>query len=359
MFDDEFSICIDCFANDLIKKIIFKNNNKITTCDFCDSVNILGLNQDTIDEVKIFIECYLIYKYDEDDYNSRFGYRSIYQTFEDENEIFNWTRIKGKDKEAILLDTFFDVFESGIVQLSEHGAFIKAIRNSTNNSELIEIHRSQDFKSKFEKINIFIEDIEKLSCPDNSDKKYYRARIGSNGYKKDHYEIQPYIESEIGAPPSNLATAGRANREFISFLYLAEDITTAINEVRPLPGDEVSVGEFKPKKELNIFHLYNHDILGNADSYDSIMKLGKIASLNNYFSKPTGSNGKSMYVITQMFVEALAIKGYDGIAFESSFTKKINFTIFNPNDFEYIKNSSKVFNINSINVNFKDANEHW
>ena len=145
----------------------------------------------------------------------------------------------------------------------------------------------------------------------------------------------------------------------MSFLYLAEDITTAINEVRPLPGVEVSVGEFKANKELNIFHLYNHDILGNADSYDSIMKLEKIASLNNYFSKPTGSNGKSMYVLTQMFVEALAIKGYDGIAFESSFTKKINFTIFNPSNFEYIKNSSKVYNINSINVEFKDTNEYW
>lgn len=142
-------------------------------------------------------------------------------------------------------------------------------------------------------------------------------------------------------------------------MYLAEDIITALNEVRPLPSDEVSVGEFKPIKKLNLFYLYNHDILGNSDSYESIIKLEKIASLNNYFSKPTGSNGKSMYVLTQMFVEALAIKGYDGIAFESSFTKKINFTIFNPTNFEYIENSSKVYKIDSIKITMTDINDRY
>lgn len=54
MFDDEFSICVNCFSNDLIKKIIIRNNEKITACDFCNSNNIVGLNQDSIGEVKNF-----------------------------------------------------------------------------------------------------------------------------------------------------------------------------------------------------------------------------------------------------------------------------------------------------------------
>ena len=53
----------------------------------------------------------------------------------------------------------------------------------------------------------------------------------------------------------------------------------------------------------------------------------------------------------------MAIEGYDGIAFESSFTKKINYTIFNPSDFEYIDNSSKVYDIDSIKVNVSDSNK--
>ena len=354
--NDNFSICIDCFSNHLIKQIIVRDNNKILSCDFCENKNIDGLNQDTIYKIKIFIQCYLIYHYDEDDYNRRYGNRSIYETFEEEKEIFVWESIKDKEKEANLLDTVFDVIDFDIVSNDEYPV-TKAIKNNETNSELMEIENIKNFKTKVERINAFIEDIKKLSIIDNSEKNYYRARIGYEGYTKSH-EVIPLSGDEIGAPPNNVATSGRANREFISFLYLSEDEKTTISEVRPFPGDKVSVGKFKPTKKLNLFYLYNHDILGNSDSHESIMKLEKIAALNNYFSKPTGSSGKSMYVVTQMFVEALAIKGYDGIAFESSFTKKINYTIFNPNDFEYISNSAKVYDINNINVDISDSNDH-
>lgn len=356
MNDDDFSICIDCFSNDLIKKIITDSKDKIVSCDFCKNQHISGLNQDTIHKIKTFIQCYLIYNYDEDDYNRRYGSRSIYETFEEENEIFVWESIKDKDKEAILLDTVFDVIDFDIVSVDEYPV-TKAIKNNEKSSELIEIANIESFKIKFERINDFIEDIEKLSIPDDSKKSYYRARKGYDGYRKNGYEIKPHKGTKIGAPPNNIATSGRANREFMSFLYLSEDEETAINEVRPFPGDKVSVGKFKPTKKLNLFYLYNHDILGNSDSYESIMQLEKIAALNNYFSRPTGSDGKSIYVVTQMFVEALALKGYDGIAFESSFTKKINYTIFNPSDFEYIDNSSKVYDINNIHLNISDSNK--
>ena len=355
MSDDDFSICIDCFSNDLIKQIIINSKDKVCSCDFCNKKNISGLDQDTIYKIKTFIQCYLIYNYDEDDYNRRYGHRDIYQTFEEEKEIFVWESIKDKDKEAVLLDTVFDLIDFDIVSVNEYPV-TKAIRRNEHNSELIEIANIENFKIKFERINDFIEDIEKLSIVDDSVKNYFRARKGYASYSKLG-EVIPLSGDKIGAPPNSIATSGRANREFMSFLYLSEDEETAIHEVRPFPGDKVSVGKFKPTKKLNLFYLYNHDILGNSDSYESIIKLGKIAALNNYFSKPTGSDGRSIYVVTQMFVEALAIKGYDGIAFESSFTKKINYTIFNPSDFKYIKKSSKVYDINSIHVNISDSNK--
>ncbi len=358
MYDDDFSICIDCFSNDLIKQIIINSEDEICSCDFCNKKDISGLNQDTIYKIKTFIQCYLIYHYDEDDYNRRYGNRSIYETFEQEKEIFSWEMIKGKEKEAVLLDTVFDLIDFDIVSVNEYPV-TKAIKKNEIHYELIEISNIENFKIKFERINDFIEDIEKLSIIDDSKKNYFRARKGFDGYGELH-EVIPFSDSEIGAPPNNIATSGRANREFMSFLYLSEDEETAINEVRPFPGDKVSVGKFKPRKKLNLFYLYSHDILGNSDSYESIMKLGKIAALNNYFSKPTGSDGKSIYVVTQMFVEALAIKGYDGIAFESSFTKKINYTIFDPSNFEYINKSAKVYDIDSINVKISDSNKpYW
>jgi hypothetical protein len=359
MIDDNFSICINCFSNDSIKKIITDNGECIDNCDFCNNKNLVGLTKTSISKIIPFIQCYLIYHYDEVDYNRRFGDRSIYETFEEEKEIFEWEIIKGKEKEGDLLDTVFDLFDSDIVEFSDHCACIEAIKKNTYSRDLIDIAETQGFKDKFDKINRFIEDIEKLSISDYAVEKYYRARIGAIKNKDKPYSKKPFEGNEIVAPPNNLASSGRSNREFISFLYLSEDIETAVQEVRPLPGDDVSVGEFASCKSLNLFYLYSHDILGHSDLYESIIKLKKIAALNNYFSKPTGTSGKSMYVVTQMFVEALALKGYDGIAFESSFTKKANYTIFNPNDCRYIENSSRLYHIQNIKVGMLEERKRW
>ncbi|WP_164112000.1 MULTISPECIES: RES family NAD+ phosphorylase [Sphingobacterium] len=61
----------------------------------------------------------------------------------------------------------------------------------------------------------------------------------------ERIKYTPYTSSEISSPPSYLARKGRMNREGFSFLYLAEDIETAINEIRPNPGDIISVGGFR------------------------------------------------------------------------------------------------------------------
>jgi len=57
----------------------------------------------------------------------------------------------------------------------------------------------------------------------NSGTVFYRARISD----KDGL-----TKSEMGAPPQQLATAGRVNPEGISHLYLGSDKTTTLNEIR-------------------------------------------------------------------------------------------------------------------------------
>jgi hypothetical protein len=82
----------------------------------------------------------------------------------------------------------------------------------------------------------------------------FRARIGIR-WDEDENGIEDYgpiSPKNMGAPPRHLATEGRLNSEGIPILYLANDRETAIAEVRPWIGAEVSLGRFRIGKRLVI-----------------------------------------------------------------------------------------------------------
>ena len=71
----------------------------------------------------------------------------------------------------------------------------------------------------------------------------YRARIGikdiliySGLGEETKKTYIPYKKNEIGASLPKITTEGRFNRSGISYLYLASDSETAINEIRPSVG---------------------------------------------------------------------------------------------------------------------------
>jgi hypothetical protein len=86
---------------------------------------------------------------------------------------------------------------------------------------------------------------------------YFRARIGyeKKGISTEGWIgkrlFQPYKDSNIGAPSPLKATPGRMNRDGVSFLYLSTDLTTAIAEVRPHPGQIVSIGKLVSNIDLS------------------------------------------------------------------------------------------------------------
>jgi RES domain-containing protein len=61
--------------------------------------------------------------------------------------------------------------------------------------------------------------------------------------------------SQLGAPPSRIAGAGRMNPAGVSYFYAAFDERTAIAEVVTPPPVEVVVAEFKLKKALSVVDL--------------------------------------------------------------------------------------------------------
>jgi hypothetical protein len=187
------------------------------------------------------------------------------------------------------------------------------------------------------------------------DKILVRARIGTSWVEFDDGDEQPYPISphEMGSPPKHLAPAGRSNSEGIPYLYLATQIETAVAEVRPWIGAEVTIGFFKilsdlsivdtsddkPKNTLSLYEFVNidkedFDIRRRSNHrYTSVEKEEYIwGDINSAFSRPTSPNDSLLkYLPTQFVSEKLKTEGYDGVAYKSSLNEKgYNIALFDP-----------------------------
>jgi hypothetical protein len=145
---------------------------------------------------------------------------------------------------------------------------------------------------------------------------WYRARI-QQGY--------PFTNKEMGMPPKEKATGGRANPLGIPYLYLANSKDAAIAEVRPHPAEKVSVAEFKignlltlvdlsdPRKSISLFSKQDEDL---SFLVRSISFLDKLA---NDLSKPIEPWAATLeYLPTQYLCELIKKNGYDGVLYRSS-----------------------------------------
>ena len=82
----------------------------------------------------------------------------------------------------------------------------------------------------------------------NLDVPLFRARA--------HYRPRKfYTAKELGSPPSEAAKNNRMSGAGISMFYAAASEETAIAEIRPSPGKAVTVGTWRPTRELVVLDL--------------------------------------------------------------------------------------------------------
>lgn len=163
--------------------------------------------------------------------------------------------------------------------------------------------------------------------------KLYRSRITPAGQNKIKCK-------NMGCPPKELATAGRANPIGIPYLYLSDTAKTTYFEVRALYLDRLSVGTFKTTRELklvdfiydvNLFLAYND---GEVSLAETIIKKKIIDAISADLSKPLRRYDSELeYVPTQLICEYCRhIVNADGITFESSlYTGGRNYVLFDEN----------------------------
>lgn len=177
---------------------------------------------------------------------------------------------------------------------------------------------------------------------------FFRARISG----KEGFAI-----TEMGAPPSGKATAGRANSAGIGCLYLASNEMTTLHEIRAGAYDYVSVGKFILKQNIDIVDLTNIDkisVFTGLDCTQHAINKEHLRKISYEIAKPLRRNDSPLdYLPTQYisdFIKSIEHDGkkeYCGIEYKSTMCSSgYNLAIFDENLFKC--ESVSVYHVNDL-----------
>lgn len=175
-------------------------------------------------------------------------------------------------------------------------------------------------------------------------------RLDIKFYSKSN-PFRGFTKEASFVPPKGInVTDGRANPKYIKYLYMAEDPTTAIFEVRPFIYDAVNVAKIQVNKPLKIANIAVD--INLSEKNETTIDMHVMSIIQGAFSRPT--NDVDDYIPTQIITEYIKSLGYDGIRFNSSlYSKGVNLTIFNYDTCEAI--SSQDFRIENIKLTARAA----
>ncbi len=192
--------------------------------------------------------------------------------------------------------------------------------------------------------------------------EYYRARTVN--FEKDVnagkgiIEINGHLEgafneNESGKAPAECCSAGRLNDAGESVFYIAEDLKTAIAEMKPVSGSYISVGKFGQKKKFKIFDFArllraNDDNLFKEQfqQFNEEEKLdAKILfyGVELYLTMP--DYAEQDYKVSHVIAKALKEMPIDGVKYMSYFTHKNNAAIWRCDNIDYEFKGSRLFYI--------------
>lgn len=184
-------------------------------------------------------------------------------------------------------------------------------------------------------------------------KTWYRGRITDAA---EGYEL-----SQMSAPPSRLASHGRANPPGIPYLYLASKPDTTSSEVRPHTGEKICIAEFAidgaisavdlrdPRSQVSPFIL--SDAMSIAQLHND---LPFVQRLGEELTRPIIPKGAAIdYIPSQFLCEFIKKEGFDGVVYRSAMSEGFNFALFDP---ERAKaHSKKIYSIDSVEVKISEV----
>lgn len=167
---------------------------------------------------------------------------------------------------------------------------------------------------------------------------------------------------DMGPPPPDRVTAGRANSQGIRCLYLASDYMTTVHEIRARDLDFITVGQFQTVQKLKIVDLAHIDKIspfsqGEFDAEWFAVNMPILKKIGKEIAKPLRRQDSELdYLPSQYIADYVKSLGYDGICYKSTLhSDGLNYAIFDPKklkciDVKLIKVDNLKYDITEVNT---------
>lgn len=323
--------CTECFSDKQIKAII-KSCGQKGKCPICNYENVWlfdsSKNAYTTDFEELLssiIDIYVPESKLADDYPDE-EKRSIEQHLLEDWNLFNIDEWGVKQIVKHIIEESWDIDEQlltqkvGIPKLYDE---LYLVENSIMGTyEWEDFKKSLRNRNRFHDNHINLEVLRevlagaKRTIP--AGRNFYRARIAQD---KEGFKCK-----EMGAPPDDVATAGRANSKGISCLYLASNKNTTVKEIRANAFDYVTIATFKLKRDVNIVDLssitHNSPFYANTEKIKFLINEKHLKQIEKDLAKPVSSRDSDLdYLPTQYISDFAKSLGYDGVKYLSTFDK--------------------------------------
>lgn len=359
--------CTNCFIDAEIKAIIENSENKVIgNCSFCGKKNVLVYDIENDSTLADLFEG-LLEVYTPTKNLSSFYPREKVDLLK--NLLYSQWHIFNIQPESIYslithicrekYEEMPELFDApvGIWQNYDRDFLVEnAILTNYTWTEFVEAIK---WKNRFH-IHYINEDILKLfiRCVCKTYRAgsiFYRARIS--------YDAGGYSVDDMYAPPRGKATAGRANPDGISMLYLADQVKTTLYEIRAGVYDYVTIGTFELLEDIEVINLADIDKISpffaaNAYGIDFLrqaVNADNLKVISNEIAKPLRRHDSSLdYLPTQYISDFIKSKTYAGIEYASTMCPGgINTAIFDekPSFIKCVK--TEVYDIKSLEYGYK------
>lgn len=313
------NVCANCFNDEEIKQFIITSSNATAACDCCGQTSaVVDLNELS----DFFIEFLgLFVKEDE-------GTDLVELIRKD------WNLFSSKACAENILSAIINKEHIGFT-ISDKVAYMGEIQECFSVWERLKLE-VQEEKRYFTDLGSF--NWEVYIAPNALIKEgsiLYRGRITPDDRKK-------LRTKEMGCPPKEKATAGRANPFGIPYLYLCNKVETTFYEIRAVYLDRISIGKFIVVRDLNIVDFSNKiNLFYTYSGAETNVNLREIVKRKILFDKISNDLSKPLrrfdteieYVPTQLICEYCKQNGADGIRFNSSLHQGgTNVVLFNSMD---------------------------
>jgi RES domain-containing protein len=155
----------------------------------------------------------------------------------------------------------------------------------------------------------------------------FRARINESNNGAS------FTLDKMSAPPAHLAGHGRLNPRGIPYLYLASDKITAVSEVRPWVGCDLTVAEFCLIDDCELVN-FSHEHFVNLPKGEQFEgpEFTWRELITWLFSTPFDPRDDTAYIPTQYLAERIKGAGFAGIIYDSALNSGgYNVTFFDVN----------------------------